>query len=266
MAENHYDGKGTNEAVQAQFSRRAERYRTSEVHARGEDLSWIVTEASLKGTERVLDVGTGAGHTAFALASGARTVMGVDLTEKMVESAASLAEEHGVVNVQFIVSDAVRLPFPSNHFDLITCRFAAHHFTAPDVAMAEMSRVLRPGGQILMVDHIAPDKPELDAYINHIDWLRDPSHVREWNVSEWLERFQTVGVMANVSREWDLHMEVSWWLEQSAPTEDHRRQIEQMFREADRITRDTFRIELGEDGYPVSFALKCVLMHGRKAD
>ncbi|GMA64415.1 methyltransferase domain-containing protein [Alicyclobacillus fastidiosus] len=255
----------SNESVQEQFSSRAHRYKTSHVHASGEDLTWIVSEASLQGHERVLDVGTGAGHTAFALAEGAWTVTGIDLTAKMVENATQLAADRGLRNVQFVVGDAVHMPFPDQVFDVVTCRFAAHHFVDADASIREMSRVLKPGGMVLMVDHIAPADVALDAYVNRIDWLRDPSHVREWTAEEWHERFRTAGIATQVAREWDLHMEVSWWLEQAATDEQRRLEIDRMFREADEQTRRTFSIAFGERGEPRSFALKCALFKGRRA-
>ena len=115
-----------------------------------------------------------------------------------------------------------------------------------------------------MVDHIAPDEAPLDEYINRIDWLRDQSHVREWTAREWLHRFQQAGVSATVAREWDLHMEVSWWIDQSAPDEEKRAEIDRMFREADASTRAMFAIQFNDHKQPVSFALKCVLFKGRK--
>ena len=256
---------GSNDSVQEQFSRRADKYTTSHVHASGKDLEWVVAEACLTGHEHILDVGTGTGHTALALAGGARAVTGIDLTARMIENATHLAAERGLVNVQFLVGDAVHMPFADHHFDLVTCRFAAHHFVDPDAAIREMSRVLKPGGLLLMVDHIAPDEAQLDEYINRLDWLRDQSHVREWTALEWQRRFQQAGVSTNVTREWDLHMEVSWWIEQADPDEARRAEIDRMFREADANTRAMFSIQFDDDRQPISFALKCALFKGRKA-
>ena len=258
--------RSSNEAVQAQFSRQAQKYEASPVHAEGEDLKWIVEVASLMGTERVLDVGTGTGHTAMALSRSARTVIGADLTERMVESAAFLAEERGLVNVQFIVSDVVRMPFPSAHFDLVTCRLAAHHFVEPDGAVAEMARVLKPGGRVILVDHIAPENRMLDQFINRLDWLRDESHVREWTIPEWLDRLRRAGIDAQAVRRWNLPLDFNWWIQQSSPTEERREEIVQMLKSADDETKAAFQIHLGSEGQPLHFALQCVLIQGVKID
>lgn len=258
-----HDTAAANLRVQAQYSRRAEHYERSPVHARGEDLEWIAEAAALTGTERVLDVGAGTGHTAFALASKAAAVTGLDLTERMIGSARKLAAERGLSHVEFIVGDAARMPFADAGFDLVACRFAGHHLADPDAAVAEMARVLRPGGRILFADHIAPEDPDSDAYINRLDVLRDPSHVREWTVAQWQERFRRAGLQAVVLRSWDLRLDVSWWIGQSAPCEESRTKIDRMFRDANERIRETFHIEFAENGAPASFTLKCVLLDAR---
>lgn len=263
MASN--DVQSSNAAIQAQFSKQATKYESSPVHARGEDLQWIVEAASLNGSERVLDVATGTGHTAMALAAGARTVVGVDLTARMVESATSLTEERGLQNVQFVVSDVVQMPFPSSYFDLVACRLAAHHFADSDAGIAEISRVLKPGGRFILVDHIAPEEPALDRFINRIDWLRDGSHVREWTVSEWIEKCNRVGIEARLDRSWHLNMSFSWWIQQAAPAADRRDEIRRMMQEADQETKQAFQLQFDDDGEPVEFALQCVLIKGTKS-
>ncbi len=253
-----------NEAVQAQFTKHAHKYVASEVHAHGEDLRWIVEAATLSGTDRVLDVGTGTGHTALALAKDAWTVVGVDLTRRMVEEGASVAADLGLANVQFVVSDVVQMPFPSNSFDLVTCRFAAHHFANPDASVAEIARVLKPGGRFILVDHIAPEDPQLDAFINRLDWLRDASHVREWTVKEWLQKWARVGMDGRVERAWYLPLDFAWWIQQADPDENRRVEIGQMLQNADASTREAFHIQFDAGGQPQGFALQCVMMRGTK--
>jgi len=258
------DVHSLNEIVQARFSKDARKYETSPIHAHGEDLAWIVETAALTGTERVLDVGTGTGHTAIALAGSARTVIGADLTERMVESAAALTEERGLANVQFVVSDVVRLPFPSAYFDLVTCRLAAHHFADPDKAVAEIARVLKPGGRVILADHIAPDSPKLDQFINRLDWLRDESHVREWTISEWMGKLLQVDIDSQIARTWNMPLDFAWWIQQSVPAKARYDEVVQMLRTADDETKTAFDIRLDSEGQPLKFDLQCVIIQGRK--
>lgn len=234
------------------------------MHARGEDLQWIVEIAALTGSERVLDVATGTGHTAMALAPAARSVVGVDLTARMVESATALAEERGLLNVQFVVSDVVHMPFPSDYFDLIACRLAAHHFVDPAAAMAEVSRVLKPGGRFILVDHVAPEAPELDAFINRIDWLRDGSHVREWTVTEWIHMMQRSGMEGKTVKTWPLPLDFAWWIQQASPAPENVEEIVRAMQTADDETRAAFHVHFDDAGYPRDFALQCVMIEAKK--
>lgn len=170
---------------QEQFSKNAEKYRDEPLFSEGEDLRRMVKSVSLSGTERLLDIGTGAGHTTLAFAPHVEMCVGIDLTEKMVRVASEMAVNRSVSNVQFQVGDAENLPFEEASFDLVTCRFAAHHFPDLKKAVGEIARVLKPGGIFLLVDHYAPEETELDVFVNQLNRLRDPSHVRESSLSEW---------------------------------------------------------------------------------
>src|ERR1700733_9083142 len=73
--------------VKSRFGAVAASYVTSNVHSNGQDLNWIVEAAALTGTEHVLDVATGGGHAAYALAPYAADVVALDLTREMLQVA-----------------------------------------------------------------------------------------------------------------------------------------------------------------------------------
>jgi ubiquinone/menaquinone biosynthesis C-methylase UbiE len=102
--------------------------------------------------ERVLDVATGPGEPALSLArlvGPAGSVLGVDLSEAMVEIARREAKARGLDHARFEVMDAEALPLPEGTFDLVTCRFGLQIVTDPAKAIAETWRVLRPGGRLV---------------------------------------------------------------------------------------------------------------------
>lgn len=167
------------DAVRTQFGRQASWYTVSGVHRASEGLETLVRLASPSSEDRVLDVATGTGFTALALAPRCRRVVALDFTSAMIREAASLRQARGVSNLLFCLGDAEALPFVDAAFDLVTCRHAAHHFPDLPHALAEMARVVRPGGRVVIDDTCAPEDPVLAALMNTWERRRDPSHVAD---------------------------------------------------------------------------------------
>lgn len=179
------DDSTIKERAQAQFGAVAERYVTSPIHAHGSDLQRMIELAQPKSNERALDIATGGGHTALAFAPHVATVVASDLTLPMLQAAEAFIRSKGMANVTFERADAEALPFGDAEFDIVTCRIAPHHFPNPDRFVAEVARVLRPGGRFVLDDNMSPPDPELDAFMDKIERWRDPSHVRNYSVAEW---------------------------------------------------------------------------------
>jgi SAM-dependent methyltransferase len=171
--------------AQAQFAPAARDYVTSATHASGADLARIVQLAGLTGRELVLDVATGGGHTALALAPSARHVIASDLTFAMLQAAREHLTAQGAANVSYLRAEAERLPFADAGLDLITCRVAAHHFADVRAFVRGSAAALRPGGLLIISDHIGIDDPELDQFMDRFERWRDPSHVRAYSYAEW---------------------------------------------------------------------------------
>jgi SAM-dependent methyltransferase len=126
------------------------------------------------GDERALDVGTGAGTLALALAPLVREVVGVDVVPELLESARRAAP----ANASFVEADATHLPFERGFFDLACCRRTLHHVARPELVVAELARVVRPGGTIFVDDQIAPVDPLAAFELDRFERARDPSHTR----------------------------------------------------------------------------------------
>ena len=143
--------------VQKKFGEAAADYAASSVHAKGESLARLVALVEPKPSWRLLDVATGAGHTALAFAPHVAKVTASDITDEMLAETKKLAAERQLSNVKTARAKAEDLPFPDMSFDLVTCRLAAHHFEDPASFVAESFRVLMPGGTFALVDIISPD-------------------------------------------------------------------------------------------------------------
>lgn len=128
------------------------------------------------GGERALDSGSGAGALAFALAPHVREVVAVDLVPELLEQGRKRGEQFP--NVTFVEGDATALPFEPYSFDLAGSLRTLHHIARPELAVAELARVTRPGGRVLVVDQIAPVDPVAAAELNAFERARDPSHAR----------------------------------------------------------------------------------------
>jgi SAM-dependent methyltransferase len=179
------EDKAIKDLVRQRFGAAAQGYVTSAGHARGGDLQRLLELAQPRGDERLLDVATGGGHTALAFAPHVREVVASDLTPRMLAAAEAFIRGQGVSNVSFELADAEDLPFADASFEIVTSRIAPHHFPNPQRFVRQAARVLRPGGLFLLDDNMAPEAPELDAFMNRFEKWRDPGHVRACTLSEW---------------------------------------------------------------------------------
>jgi ubiquinone/menaquinone biosynthesis C-methylase UbiE len=130
----------------------------------------------LTGEERALDAGTGTGALAFALSTLVREVVGVDAVPELLDEARKRIERHP--NVTLVEGDVTALPFDDDEFDLAGSLNTLHHVSRPELAVAELARVTRPGGQLLVVDQIAPVDPLAALELNRFERTRDPTHAR----------------------------------------------------------------------------------------
>jgi ubiquinone/menaquinone biosynthesis C-methylase UbiE len=228
--------------VQEQFGASAEAYVTSEIHAKGASLDRLVHLTQPRPDWTVLDVATGAGHTAVTFAPYVAQVIANDITMRMLELTRQMAQQKGLSNVVAAAADAERLPFRDNSLELVTCRVAAHHFPALDEFMAESARVLRPGGLLAVVDNVVPgshrrDKrgraaEEAGRYVNAFETLRDPSHVRCLSLDGWQEQFYQAGLRIVRQEVADKMLDFYDWMARMRVRPEDEIRLEAMLRQA----------------------------------
>lgn len=234
-------------------------YARTPLFAAGDDLELIIQNAALTGAERVVDLGTAAGHVALALAPGARLVVGVDPARAMLREARRLAGTRGATNVGLVTSGADPLPFRDASIDLVTCRYAAHHFPDLPGALLEIARVLRPGGRLLIVDTIAPEDDTLDAFINEVEAIRDPSHAHDYRLSEWAAALGAFGMRYELLARWDLPLDFASWVARVGTPADSVARLETLLDSAPPDAVETFRISATPAR---AFALQVALLAG----
>lgn len=229
--------------VQQQFGRVAANYLTSAVHAQGEDLPVMVEAANLRGHERVLDAGCGAGHTAVRFAPHAAEVVALDFTPSMLRQVERLAAQRGLTNISTRPGDVESLPFADATFDRVVSRYSAHHWARPEQALREFRRVLRPGGQFILSDVIGFDDPVCDTYLNAIEILRDLSHVRDYTLAEWSRFHAAAGYSLEMIFTYRIYLEFDEWTERMATTAVNRAAIRALYEAAPAEVKEALRID-----------------------
>lgn len=174
------------------FSKNADAYANSASHRSGNDLATVIEHLALKDDFVAIDLASGTGFTAMALAEHVKKVVAYDGTPEMLREAKRLAEEKNLTNMEYVVGDVANLPFPDNSFDIATCRRAAHHFTDKQKFFSEAYRVLKSGGKLGLVDMSRPSGDDADLF-NSIERIRDSSHVAAERESEWMRLAENAG-------------------------------------------------------------------------
>ncbi len=160
---------------------------------RREILDWITAALPLTPRTQALDVAAGAGHVSRAVAPAVRSVTAVDITPAMLCEARAAAAAAGLDNLRLVQADARRLPFAPGRFDLVLCRLALHHFADPAIEVAEMARVTRAAGTLVVVDLLSPDDAPLAESCNAFERMRDPSHTRALTAAELRDLLAATG-------------------------------------------------------------------------
>lgn len=224
---------------QARYTQFAEGYVTSETHARGSDLDRLLAIARPQRHWQALDIATGGGHTALKFAPHVAQVVASDITPRMLEKARKfIVEDRGVGNVSFEEADAENLPFDADRFDLVTCRIAPHHFPDAQRFLRECARVLKPGGALILQDHVLPADEAAARFVDAFERLRDPSHNRAFNADEWRAMCQAAGIEAEHSERYIKRHDFLPWVRRQGNDEATVSQLIQMVREAPPVARE----------------------------
>jgi ubiquinone/menaquinone biosynthesis C-methylase UbiE len=239
------------ERVQSQFGAAAEAYGTSLVHADASALQRVVELAEPKPGDAALDIATGAGHTALALAPRVARVIAYDLTREMLLETRRNAAARELANVYTQQGPAEKLPFRDSSFDIVTVRQAPHHFADVRSAIREMARVAKPGARIVTVDSTSPEDADLASQWDHIERLRDPSHVRNYPPSQWRAMVADAGLRVIVEEvgfatENGRPMDFAAWTKRINTPPEAVEELTRLFRSATPALAEALRIEIVE--------------------
>lgn len=241
-----------------QFSQQAVPFAKKPGHS--DAMQMLIEMSGVSGEDLVLDVACGPGLVACAFAPHARQVTGIDITPAMIEQARALQRQKQLKNLTWQVGDVLPLPFPEASFSVVLTRYSLHHFLDPAAVLAEMVRVCRTGGRVMVADVVLP--PEKAGAYNRMERLRDPSHTRALTYPEMAEIVGASGLTNIQTRHYKVEMELEKQLSASFPNPGDADRIRRLF-EAD-LGVDGLGVGAHQQGTEIHFAYPILVVVGEK--
>jgi ubiquinone/menaquinone biosynthesis C-methylase UbiE len=194
MANSHSDAQDIIRRAKEGFGRDLLTPGYSQLISDAEHLAALLKLCDVLPGQSYLDIGTGSGYVAFALARQhpAASVAGIDIVEEAIAAAAQKARETQAHNLRFTSFAGTQLPFDAGAFHGALSRYAFHHFPLPDLSAREIHRVLKPGGWCVISDPLADEGDDVD-FVNAFGALRDDGHVRYYREPALVELFGKAG-------------------------------------------------------------------------
>jgi ubiquinone/menaquinone biosynthesis C-methylase UbiE len=242
----------TTRSSKNQFDANAEKYAVSDVHRAGPSLPVLLGLARPIQSDLALDVATGTGHTALAVARLVSKSIGIDIAPKMLEQARRLAAEQAVSNCEFVEGSAEKIPMGDGQFTLVTARHAPHHFHNVPIFLSEVRRVLMPHGRFVMSDQVSPSV-EVSDWLDDWERKRDPSHFIQRTVQEWREE------MTKAHFRWVEHqivpyrLEFDWWVATAGCAESTISALAEHAARAPALVRNSLNLEFDQTGRVLAF-------------
>jgi len=250
--------QGIKESAREQFGRQAEAYSKGNIFVDGVHLFEVVKRSGAAKHHKVLDVATGAGFLALEFAKFSDRVIGADLTRNMLLHACEKLERSGNANAGFLLSDVESLPFGDESFDIVSCRFAFHHFPDPEKALLEMKRVCKTHGRVVLVDGVSSEARDKSLFHNHIEKLRDPSHVRIYALSEMRRMLDSTGATIADIQHWDIPQDFEDWMRRAGADRAKMKAIEGLMRQSMESDRTGLRVRI--EGGRLGFTYDTVIL------
>jgi len=247
-----------NQTIVEQFSQQAIPF--SELPGHSQSMQMLIELSGVSASDDVLDVACGPGLLACEFALHARYVTGIDITPQMIEQAKKCQKDKQLSNLSWQVGDVFPLPFPDAYFSVVLTRYSFHHFLNPAAVLAEMHRVCKPGGKVMVIDVVQP--PEKAEAYDQLEKLRDPSHVHALTSSERAAIVLASGLSNIKTARYKVDGELEKQLSASFPNPGDADKIREMFRTD--LELDRMGIDVHRRGNEIHFAVPILVTVGEK--
>jgi ubiquinone/menaquinone biosynthesis C-methylase UbiE len=252
------------EKVRQQFNRQAQAFGDWAVTRNVAYLEAIADFVGLGSGDSLLDVATGTGEFALFVAPRVRAVVGIDVSDKMIEIAVKQARSRGIANAEFRVADVAHLPVADNAHDVVFCKSAFHHFGQPEAVFRDMVRCCKPGGRLGICDIVAFDDPGVDRFFEELEKAVDPSHYQTLSRHGFAGLYGSNGIKVDKTFEVEIEHDIAEDLTHAVRSREDEARIDSLINRARSDAAIGAFWTLGQGREGTKFRKKVILLLGTR--
>ncbi|MCX6644746.1 MAG: class I SAM-dependent methyltransferase [bacterium] len=238
---------------------RESRIETVKDHGAEPDILRIIEVAEPQKDDLVLDLVTGLGHVARALAPYVKRVDAIDPDGAILKGAEVLVENEHCTNIKLVGGSPYELPFKDGTYDIVTARMALRHLGNPMNVISEARRVLKPSGRLIIADSLAPPQPDLQAFLKNLFSNIDISHIRSFTLADLEDVLGIEDFDIEIIEIYPKHNDFNAWTKRYAINESTVRMTTMVLLSASDRAKRHFRIQ-EENGKIISFVTWMILI------
>ncbi len=217
--------KEHNDIVIEQFSKQAVPF--TKIKGHYDSVETIISMSEVSKNDTVLDIACGTGIVACVFAKYAKNVIGLDITQDMLNQAIKTKNENHLKNIEFDLGNVEHLPYKGNSFDIVCTRYSFHHFLNTKQVFNEMIRVCKSNGKVIVID-VALKSQDAEAY-NYIETLRDPSHTKALTFDEFNNLLSNKILTNHKQSSYNVDLELENLLDSSFPNNGDRKKLYKIY-------------------------------------